>query len=159
VISSAQLHHARRAVIGLVLAATFVVAAPASASSLESAVLRDINAVRASHGLRAVHASRGLAAGARSYSHRMAAGGFFGHGSWVQRIRRHTHSRTIGEILGYVQSVSRAHEARAIVNAWMHSAEHRAIILGGRFHRAGVGRGWAHWGGRRTAIYTVDFAG
>jgi uncharacterized protein YkwD len=159
VISSAQFSRARMAVIGLVLAATFVAAAPASASSLESTVLRDINAVRASHGLGAVRADGGLAAGARSYSHQMAAGGFFGHGSWVRRIRRHTHARTIGEILGYVQAVSRAHEARAIVNAWMNSAEHRAIILGGQFHRAGVGRGWAHWGGRRTAVYTVDFAG
>lgn len=158
-ISSAQLRRARIAVIGLVLAATLVAAAPAFASSLEAAVLRNINAVRANHGLGAVHASGSLAAGARSYSHQMAASGTFGHGSWVQRVRRHTRSHTIGEILGYVQSVSRAREAHAIVNAWMHSAEHRAIILGGQFHRAGVGRGWAHWSGRKTAIYTVDFAG
>lgn len=150
----------RLAAAALSLTATFAVAAPASAStSLESEVLQDINAVRASHGLGAVAADGGLASGARSYSQSMARHRVFGHGAWYQRIRRHTHSRTVGEILGYVQSVSRRREAHSIVNAWMHSSGHRAIILDGKFHRAGVGRGWAHWNGRRTAIYTVDFAG
>jgi uncharacterized protein YkwD len=150
----------RLAAAALALTATFAASAPASAStSLEGEVLQDINAVRAGHGLGAVAADGGLASGARSYSHSMARHNFFGHGSWYQRIRRHTRSSTIGEILGYVQSVSRRREARSIVNAWMHSSEHRAIILDGKFHRAGVGRAWAHWNGRRTAIYTVDFAG
>jgi uncharacterized protein YkwD len=137
----------RLAAAALSLTATFAAAAPASASSLESEVLQDINAVRASHGLGAVSADGRLASGARSYSQSMARHRFFGHGAWYQRI------------LGYVQSVSRRREAHSIVNAWMHSSGHRAIILDGKFHRAGVGRGWAHWNGRRTAIYTVDFAG
>jgi uncharacterized protein YkwD len=150
----------RLAAAALSLTAICAVAAPASAStSLEREVLRDINGVRASHGLGPVRADGRLAGGARSYSQSMARHRFFGHGAWYERVRRHTRSRTVGEILGYVQSVSPRSEARSIVSAWMNSAGHRAIILDGRFHRAGVGRGWARWAGRRTAIYTVDFAG
>jgi uncharacterized protein YkwD len=160
VIRSAHLRLLWRTAGGVALTAAIAVpAAPAAASTgLEQQVLNDINSIRAAHGLSAVSADGGLAAGARSYSHSMAKHRFFGHGSWYQRVRRHAHTSTIGEILGYVQSVSRRNEARVIVRAWLNSAPHRAVILSRSFHRAGVGRGSAHWGGLKTAIYTVDFA-
>jgi uncharacterized protein YkwD len=140
-----------------------VPAAPAAASNrFEQAVLDDINAIRASHGLPGVRDDREIARGARSHSRTMARHRFFDHsslngGSWSRRVHRYAHASTIGEVLGYIQA-SRRGEARAMVRGWMRSAEHRPILLSRSFDRAGVGRAWADWGGHRTAIYTVDFA-
>ena len=88
----------------------------------------------------------------------MARHAVFGHGAWASRVERYAGTSTVGEILAYIESASRRRQARAIVSAWMHSGEHRSVILSNRFHRAGVGRAWARWNGRRTAIFTVDFA-
>jgi uncharacterized protein YkwD len=134
-------------------------AAPAAAATgLERQVLDDINAIRAAHGLGGVRDDDGLAAGARSYSRSMARHGFFRHGNWYPRVRSHAGTGTVGEILGYVPSVSKRREARVVVNAWMRSGSHRAVILSRSFGRAGVGRAWSHRHGRKTVIYTVDFA-
>jgi uncharacterized protein YkwD len=161
---SACLRLLRRAAGGAALiAALLVTAAPAVASNhFEQAVLNDINSVRASYGLPAVRDDGRMANGARSHSESMARHNFFDHASvngasWDRRVRRSSGSGTVGEVLGYIQSTGHG-EARAIVRAWMHSAEHRAILLSRSFDRAGVGRAWAHWSGHRTAIYTVDFA-
>jgi uncharacterized protein YkwD len=156
---SASLRFLRRSAGGFAVIAVLVPAASATAATgLEQQVLNDINAIRSAHGLGAVRDDGGLASGARRYSHYMAQHRVFGHGDWYQRVRSHAGTGTIGEILGYVQSVSQRHEARVIVRAWLNSATHRAVILSRSFSRAGVGRAWAHWGGMKTAIYTVDFA-
>jgi len=165
VTSSAYLRLLRRAAVGVALIAVLLVpAAPAAAASnhFEQAVLNDINSVRASYGLPAVRGDGRMAGGARSHSQSMARHNFFDHpsvngASWDRRVRRSSGSGTVGEVLGYIQSSGRG-EARAIVRAWMHSGEHRAILLSRSFDRAGVGRAWARWNGHRTAIYTVDFA-
>jgi len=164
VITSACLRLLRRAAGGAALTAALTVpAAPAAASNrLEETVLNDINSVRASYGLPAVRGDAELGRGARAHSQTMARHDFFDHssangGAWYRRVRRYAHTGTVGEVLGYIQS-SRRGQARAIVRAWMHSAEHRSILLSRSFDRAGVGRARAKWGGRRTAIYTVDFA-
>jgi uncharacterized protein YkwD len=138
-------------------------AAPAATSDhLEQAVLGDINAIRASHGLPGVRDDEEIAAGARSHSRTMARHHFFDHaslngGSWSRRVRKFAHARTLGEVLGYMQAAGNG-EARSIVSMWMRSAPHRAILLSRSFDRAGVGRASATWSGMPTSIYTVDFA-
>jgi uncharacterized protein YkwD len=128
--------------------------APAPARALESAVVRDINEIRAGHGLAPVQEDGRMDQGALAHSRAMARHHFFGHGAFARRVRGYAGTSTVGEILAYTQDVARRRQVRMVVRAWMRSAEHRTIILTAGFHRAGVGR--ARSGG--TAFFTVDFA-
>ena len=127
---------------------------PAPAGAVDSAVLRDINQIRASHGLGAVSEDGRMDRGARAHSRAMARRNVLTHGSFAHRVRRYAGSTTIGEIIGYTSGVPRRREVGSVVSAWMNSAEHRAIILSAGFHRAGVGS----WRRHGIAYFTVDFA-
>jgi uncharacterized protein YkwD len=127
---------------------------PAPVGAVDSAVLRDINQIRASHGLGAVTEDGQMDRGARAHSTAMARRAVLTHGSFARRVRRYAGSSTIGEIIGYTQGIARRREVAGIVSAWMGSSEHRAIILSSSFHRAGVGSSRRNG----TAYFTVDFA-
>jgi uncharacterized protein YkwD len=132
----------------------FATAPAAPVGVPESAVLRDINQIRAEHGLAPVQEDARMDQGAEAHSRAMARRHFFGHGAFARRVRRYAGTSTVGEILAYTQDVARRRQVRMVVRAWMRSAEHRTVILTPGFHRAGVGR--ARSGG--TAFFTVDFA-
>ena len=127
---------------------------PAPVGAVDSAVLRDINQIRASYGLGAVTEDGRMDRGARAHSTAMARRHTLTHGSFAGRVRRYAGSSTIGEIIGVTQGIGRRRQVAAVVSAWMHSGEHRAIILSSSFHRAGVGS----WRRRGAAYFTVDFA-
>jgi uncharacterized protein YkwD len=78
----------------------------------------------------------------------------FTHGDFARRVRRSAGTSTVGEILAYTHGVSRSRTVSMVMRAWMRSGEHRAIILSGAFHRAGVGTARR----RGTVFFTVDFA-
>jgi uncharacterized protein YkwD len=127
---------------------------PAPASAVDFAVLRDINQIRASHGLSPVSEDGRMDAGALAHSQAMARSHVLRHGAFARRIRRSAGTSTVGEILAYTHGISRRRQAGMIIRAWMRSSEHRAIILTPGFHRAGVGTAGTHG----SAFCTVDFA-
>jgi uncharacterized protein YkwD len=171
-----------RPVVAVVAALMLLVAAPsASAASgcasanasadqvakrtLVRATLCVLNAERARRDLRPLRLNRRLGAAARRHSRAMARKRFFSHTSpngatFVDRIR-HTgylsgaHSWHIGENIAYGSGDLSA--PRAIGNAWMNSASHRANILNSSFRSIGIGISLGTPSGDGGATYTTDF--
>jgi uncharacterized protein YkwD len=168
------------AAFAVVLASVLVVAptaAPAAQSAkverratLEAAVVRALNHVRADAGLKPLRTSPSLRAAARGHSAAMLELGFFGHASadgtaFSERIRRHYTNRgwrmwSVGEAL--LASPSSTLEPDAIVEAWLDSPPHRAIILSPTWREAGIGALYAsdaprEFGDTQTIVVTADF--
>jgi len=151
-------------------------AAPQSAAkverrtALEVAVVRALNQVRAEAGLKPVKMSSSLRSAARGHSVSMLELGFFGHESadgtaFSERIRRHYTNRgwrmwSVGEAL--LASPGATADPAAIVEAWLESPPHRAIILSPSWRDAGIGALYApdaprEFGGSATIVVTADF--
>lgn len=167
------------AATAVVLAAAFVAAPVAtpgptakveSRVTLEAAVVRAMNRVRAEAGLEPLRTSPSLRTAARGHSRAMLERGFFAHESadgtsFSERIRRHYSNRgwqmwSVGEAL--LASQGSTLEADAIVEAWLDSPPHRAIILSPTWRDAGVGALFARtapreFGGAETIAVTADF--
>jgi len=146
----------------LVIGAAASDAAPAKVApgAYGTAVLRALNHMRARYGLPAYAVDQRMNRGATAYSGMLAHNGFFAHGAWQPRVARAAHqSRPLGEVLGWLAPGSPRGEADWLVNAWLHSPEHRRVLLGGSLRRVGIGRAVGDEGGRWAAVYTVDFAG
>jgi uncharacterized protein YkwD len=138
--------------------------------ALEAAVVREVNRVRATHGLRPLRAAPSLRAAARGHSLSMLELGYFGHDSadgtaFSDRIKRHYSSRgwrawSVGEAL--LASQGKTVDAPAIVAAWLASPPHRDIILSPTWRDAGIGALYAptaprEYGGAETIVVTADF--
>ena len=138
------------------------------APSLEELVLREINAVRARRGLTGLAASPALSRSAAAHSRAMATYGFFSHESrngaaFSERIKHFYGPRsgawTVGENLAMFGGSTPS--AEAIVEAWMGSPGHRANLLRGLFHEAGVAimfnpAAGGVFGGESTWVVTLD---
>ena len=155
---------------------TAPIAAPAQSAnverraSLEVAVVKALNRVRADGGLKPLRSSPSLRTAARGHSAAMLELGFFSHESadgtaFNERIRRHYTNRgwrtwSVGEAL--LASAGTTIEPDAIVEAWLESPPHRAIILSPPGHDAGIGALYApaapkEFGGSATIVVTADF--
>jgi uncharacterized protein YkwD len=163
------------------LAAVLVVAVAASAGSAEThgtatratqlqlALLGQINAFRASHGLARLRVSAGLTSAATGHSTQMARLGYFSHDSangtsFSQRIARTYPARgyrswSVGENLVWGGPAIGA--ARAF-RLWLSSPPHRANLLTRRWREIGLGAVHATsapgvYGGGPASIVTADF--
>ena len=165
----------------LVLIVAFALPAGASAAtsspasvtretSLETLVLRQVNEVRADHGLAPLSASAPLTRAALGHSRSMITLGFFTHESqngtpFWQRVKRFYSPRssggwTVGENLAMFGGS--APNAESIVAAWMASSGHRANLLRRMFRDAGVAivhgsSAGGVFGGESTWVITLDF--
>jgi uncharacterized protein YkwD len=149
------------AAVLVLLAVPTVAAAGAPLSGSERALIRELNDVRAVHGLPSLHASRPLGRAAEVHSRDMLQGDFFSHSSsdgttFDRRVRRHTGARKVGETIAAIGR--RRGGAGTVVQMWMRSPPHRAILLDGGFRRVGIGRRWGALGGSTLAVVTADFA-
>ena len=150
-------------------AAALLVPSVAFGGSLTSGnLLRDINTLRASHGLRPLRLNAELAAAASQHSREMAADGYFAHDSFNgqsfwQRIenwyRPGQRSFSVGEnLLWSSPDVT----ARGAIRMWMASPEHRAILLHATWREVGfsavhVASAPGAFGGLEVTIVTADF--
>jgi uncharacterized protein YkwD len=123
-----------------------------------------LNAERASHGLSPLAPDRRLARAARRFSHAMVRDRFFDHvspaGSTLGgRARAAGYAgRTLGETIGW--GSGELSTPAAIVEQWMLSPPHRAIILHGGFRRVGLGvASGCPEGIAGAATVTADFGG
>jgi uncharacterized protein YkwD len=142
-------------VILLVALATLVVAsmpvaahAGVSLNSYEQQLVKCINTERASRHLAKLRINTKLVDSARAHSADMGEKQYFDHNSpggetWSQRIVRHGYSREgyrtwkAGENIAWGSGLYSS--PVAIVDAWMSSSMHRAVILTKDFREIGVG--------------------
>ncbi len=122
----------------LVLVVLLAPQAASAASTAERAVLRSINAERASHGLRPLRLAAPLRRVAGRHSRFMARVRRLQHESAdgtpaTTRIRRAMRVRRAGETIAF------AMDADSIVQEWMQSASHREILLSKQFRLVGIG--------------------
>lgn len=139
-------------------------------SALEASVVRELNRVRAAHGLNGLRPAPKLRTAALVHSKAMLDLGFFGHESadgtpFSDRIRRYYSSRgwrswSVGEAL--LASHDPATGAAAIVAAWLDSPPHREIVLSRSWRDVGIGALYAaaaprEFGGAQALVVTADF--
>ena len=144
------------------LAAAGTIGGQAKAASLsrsEVAILKVMNQVRVAHGLRALSLDYRLERAARSHSATMLRTGQFFHGAFTTRIRRTgVKAPRVGENLAW--GVGVLSRARAVVNMWLASPEHRANLLHAGYRTVGVGAIRGRFEGYSGAlVITTDFAG
>ena len=136
-----------------IVAALAAAPAPAAAATevtaakrLEAAVIKRMNAVRATHGRVPLRAATRLNRAGRQHVVNMARNGYFAHrwsngdpfGRWIRRYWPGPGYRSwsAGENL-YWEGPSTT--ARRVVRAWMLSPGHRANLLSRDWRRVGVG--------------------
>ena len=139
-------------VLAVAMCAMSAVAATTATASPESYMMRRVNHFRRSHGVRPVRLSHSLKRSARRYAHYMMRHQYFGH---AKRIHASSKYHRLGEILewqtGYKPGVRRA------FYAWVHSSEHRSIILDSSFTWAGAGRAHGRFHGRKSTLWVMHF--
>src|SRR4051794_10476848 len=124
----------------------------------------EVNAIRRANGLRALNTNLRLRAAAQRHADAMVNQHFFSHvspsGASVQvRVKRSGYLKkarawNVGENIGY-GSGSQA-TPRAIVQAWMNSPPHRAIILGTSWTDGGAGIANGTPSGGPGKTYVID---
>ena len=168
------------AMLGLMLALTGALAGTARAAdatpasvermqALDGAILTELNATRAAHGLRPLTVSPQLEEAAVAHSREMLDGGFFAHdspggASFVQRLKRFYtpsgySSWSAGENLIYNSAAMDANEA---IQVWLDSPPHRQNMLDPTWREVGIGSLHAAsaggaFGGDPTWVITMDF--
>ena len=138
------------------------------ASRLTAGLLRDINELRAAHGLAPLRVSPDLTEAAEEHSQEMATAGYFAHESrdgtafWkrLQRFYRPRGRRwQVGENLAWA---SPGLSSSSAIRMWMRSPGHRANLLRPSWREIGLAavRQTAApglYGGLRVTIVTADF--
>jgi uncharacterized protein YkwD len=138
-------------------------------STLDSALVAQVNAFRAAHGLGALRFSPFLGAAARAHSTQMARLGYFSHNSangspFSSRISTYYPARgyqswTVGENLLWSSPDVSAPRA---LKLWLASPPHRANLLNPRWREIGLAavhtnRAPGVYGNSPTTIVTADF--
>jgi uncharacterized protein YkwD len=149
----------------LAIAATQPGVASASSTPPRKLLLKRINHVRAMHGLAAVDGSRTIRGAAMRHSDDMIGRDYFAHTSptgstMTDRILNtgyvSGYSWVAGETLAWGWGTHI--DARSTVRAWMHSPEHRAILLSPRYRVIGISRACGHFLGYTGAcVWTADW--
>jgi uncharacterized protein YkwD len=139
----------------LAVMAGFAAVTAISASGADHAdryMMRKVNNTRKGHGLRRLHISKNLTHSAWKYAHYLMSHQYFGHSSRIQASSRW---HRLGEILE-IQTGRKPHVKRAF-QTWMHSSEHKSIILDGGFTSMGAGRASGWFRGRKMVIWVMHF--
>lgn len=152
-----------KAKIFIVFLAVFVAlgaAAGADARSLsasESSLLNTVNAARTSRGLAPLRVDFRLVRAARAHSADMMRRQYFAHGSVARRaLGAGARGPLFGEDLAWGTGVS----TQWVVDRWLASPAHRAVLLRPGFRRVGIGIVYGTFIGHGgAAVVTADFAG
>jgi uncharacterized protein YkwD len=145
-----------------------LVALAAASSTAEARALRAahevevaINEVRADHGCGPVRTHAGLARAASRLSRTLLGDGELDHDAGTPFGDRLKQAAPAAHMWGENLAFGNGDDARpeAIVEAWMTSPEHRAIMLDCRFSLVGVGIATGRFGDDGAgSVYTADFA-
>jgi uncharacterized protein YkwD len=128
-----------------------------SLSGSEASLLNTMNAVRQSHGLPALRVDYHLVRAARGHSADMMRRQYFAHGSVAGRaVAAGARGPVFGEDLAWATRLT----AQWVVDEWLASPSHRAVLLRAGFRRVGIGIAFGTFVGHGGAgVVTADFAG
>jgi uncharacterized protein YkwD len=141
----------------------------ATVSALSTKVVREVNRVRAQHGLNLLARSSSLSRAAATHSLSMATGGYFAHESangsaFWQRIKLYYSPSghrywAVGENLVWA---SPRLIAQRVVKMWMNSPPHRANLLSSKWREIGLSAVYSSsapgsYHDRAAMIVTADF--
>ena len=151
-----------KSLLAVVAALVLVLPATALAGSTtrsESSLLREMNRVRAQHGLVQLSADTHLQRAARAHSSEMLVSNVFEHGAFGSRMLQfNVTGKLAGENLAW--GIGARGTAPGIVSAWLASPEHRANLLRPSFTRVGISDLVGAFHGYSSAhVVTADFAG
>ena len=126
-------------------------------SSPEASLLQRMNTVRTSRGLAPLRLDVRLLRAARGHSADMMNRQYFAHGSVAARaLAQRARGPVYGEDLAWGTGVT----AQSVVNNWLASPRHRAVLLRPGFRRIGIGVAFGTFVGHGgAAVVTADFAG
>ena len=126
-------------------------------TSSETSLLQTMNSVRASHGLTPLRADARLIRAARGHTSDMLRRQYFAHGSVAGRAQTAgAHGPVYGENLAWATGLT----AQWVIDHWLASPSHRAVLLRPGFRRVGIGIGFGTFAGHGGAgVVTADFAG
>jgi uncharacterized protein YkwD len=144
----------------LVVFAVLLSTATAQARGLsgsEASLFNTMNAVRQSHGLPALRVDYHLVRAARGHSADMLRRQYFAHGSVAGRaVAAGARGPLFGEDLAWATRLT----AQWVVDHWLASPSHRAVLLRPGFRRVGIGIAFGTFVGHGGAgVVTADFAG
>ena len=128
-----------------------------SLSSPEASLLQTMNSVRTSRGLPPLRLDVRLLRAARGHSADMMHRQYFAHGAVAARVlAQRARGPVYGEDLAWGTSVT----AQWVVDKWLASPRHRAVMLRPGFRRIGIGIAYGTFAGHGgAAVVTADFAG
>ncbi len=126
-------------------------------SSSEASLLNTMNAVRKSRGLATLRVDYRLVRAARGHSADMMHRQYFAHGSVAGRASAAgARGPLFGEDLAWATGLT----AQWVVDRWLASPSHRAVLLRPGFRRVGIGIVFGTFVGHGGAgVVTADFAG
>jgi uncharacterized protein YkwD len=126
-------------------------------SSPEASLLRTMNAIRAGNGLPRLHVDYHLVRAARGHSTDMMRRQYFAHGSVAGRAAAAgARGPLFGEDLAWTTGMT----PQWVVEHWLASPAHRAVLLRPGFRRVGIGITFGTFIGHGgAAVVTADFAG
>ena len=126
-------------------------------NSSEASLLQTMNAVRASHRLAPLRLDARLLRAARGHSADMLHRQYFAHGSVAGRaLAQGARGPVFGEDLAWGTGTT----AQWVVDQWLASPSHRAVLLRPGFRRVGIGISLGTFAGHGGAtVVTADFAG
>lgn len=145
------MRHLRALVVCCLLAVPLAVPVSASAVSTERSMVRELNEVRSSYGLKRLRVSRTLLTSSGNYANWMMANDWFGH----RGAAAATNFRATGEILAL--HGGRRARIRRTIRLWLNSPSHRAVILAPQFRYVGAGRSRGKFRGRRSTAWVAHF--
>jgi uncharacterized protein YkwD len=128
-----------------------------SLSGAEASLVNTMNAARTSRGLPPVRVDFRLVRAARGHSADMMRRQYFAHGSVAGRaLAAGARGPLFGEDLAWGTGVT----PQWVVNRWLASPGHRAVLLRPGFRRVGIGITYGTFIGYGGAtVVTADFAG
>ena len=128
-----------------------------SLTASEASLLNTMNAVRKSRGLAPLRIDFHLTRAARGHSADMMRGQYFAHGALaIRAVRAGARGPLFGETLAWSTGIT----AQLVVDRWLASPPHRAVMLRPGFRRVGIGIAFGTFVGRGNAgVVTADFAG
>jgi uncharacterized protein YkwD len=143
--------------------AVFVFASPTAAAqaraltSSEASLLKTMNGARTSRGLAPLQVDIRLVRAARGHSTDMLRRQYFAHGSVAGRaLAAGARGPLFGEDLAWGTGLT----AQWVVDQWLASPAHRAVLLRPGFRRVGIGIVFGTFIGHGGAgVVTADFAG
>ena len=136
------------------LAGVTLVGPAGAATPVQRAMVDEVNAVRAGHGLRSLSAAPVLHRSARRYARWMVRNDYFGH---LSRIRAASRFALLGETIAW-HSGLRARVAWT-VRAWLGSPGHRALLLDPRFRWLGAGMARGRLSGTTATVWVLHLGG